>query len=81
MATGICQLLLPQAEALKSCCELILRHQTRAQPQQRSDARKHARARCTRITFPPISACSHKKLKITAVMLLLTHVCTVLLSL
>lgn len=31
MATGICQLLLPQADVLKSCCELILRHQTRAQ--------------------------------------------------
>lgn len=36
MAAGICQLLLPRADALKSCCGLILRHQTRAQPHQGS---------------------------------------------
>lgn len=66
MATGICQLLLPRADALKSCCELILRHQTRAQPQQltHTHARTHACA-APALHFSPSARVLIIKLKIT----------------
>lgn len=64
MATGICQLLLPRADALKSCCELILRHQTRAQPQQLTHTRTHACAAAA-LHFSPSARVLIIKLKIT----------------